>query len=122
MVEESGEGGATIGERVGSITALIWAEIPTTKNIYIIHLGLRRPPIDLFAHNNQPKTGGVVEESRERRRNHQGACGVRCSIDLGGDLNNNKKYIYKHLGLRWSLIDYFRCNNQLKTGGHGGGE
>ena len=78
----------------GSIIALIWAEIPTTKkNIYIIHLGLRRPPIDLFAHNNQPKTGGVVEESTERRRNHQGACGVCCSIDLGGDLNDKKIYI-----------------------------
>ena len=42
---------------------MIWAEIPTNKiyiYIYILHLGLRRPPIDLFAHNNQPKTGGVV--------------------------------------------------------------
>ena len=71
-------------------------EIPTTKiyiYIYIIHLGLRWPPIDLFAHNNQPKTGGVVEESRERSRDHQGACGVLCSIDLGGDLND-KIYIY----------------------------
>ena len=45
----------------GSIIALIWEEIPTTKiYIYIIHLGLRRPPIDSLAHNNQPKTGGVV--------------------------------------------------------------
>ena len=45
----------------GSIIALIWAEIPINeKNRNLIHLGLRRPPIDLFAHNNQPKTGGVV--------------------------------------------------------------
>ena len=43
------------------------------------------------------------------------------SIDLGGDLND-KKYIYKHIGLRRPLIDYFRHNNQPKTGGHCGGE
>ena len=52
-----------------------------------------------------------MEESRERRLDHQGLCGVFYSIDLGGDLND-KIYIYKHLGLSQPLIDHFTTTNQ----------
>ena len=41
----------------------------------------------------------AVEESRERRRDHQGACGVCYSIDLGGDLNDEKKQNINTLAL-----------------------
>ena len=32
-----------------------------------------------------------MEESRKRRPDHQGECGVCYSIDFGGDLNDKKK-------------------------------
>ena len=40
-----------------------------------------------------------MEESRERRLNHQGACGVCYSIDFGGDLNNEKNININTLAL-----------------------
>ena len=57
-----------------------------------------------------------MEESRERRLDHQGVCGVCYSIELGGDLNDTKN-IYIHLGLRRPLIDLFAHNSQPKTSG-----
>ena len=64
-----------------------------------------------------------MEESKERRRNHQGErMGARHSINLGGDSDNENSKNIIHLGLRWTLIDYFTHNNQSKTGGPGGGE
>jgi len=45
--------------------------------------------IILHTKTNQ-KQADTVEESRERRIDHQGVSGVCYSIDLGGDLNNRK--------------------------------
>jgi hypothetical protein len=43
----------------GVVMASIWAAIGTTKkNKNIIHLGLRRPQMDYFTLNNQPKKSG----------------------------------------------------------------
>ena len=40
-----------------------------------------------------------MEESRERRLDQQGACGVCYSIDFGGDLNDKKKQNINTLAL-----------------------
>ena len=52
------------------------------KYIYIIQPGLIWLLIDYFKHNNQPKTGGAVKESRERRQDYLGARGGCKSIFL----------------------------------------
>ncbi len=45
----------------GDVSASIWVAIQTTKKSKnIIHLGLRRPPMDYFPHNNPPKRAGVA--------------------------------------------------------------
>ena len=53
-----------------------------SKNRKKINIYLRWLLINYFKHNSQPKTGGAVKESRERRRDYQGARGGCKSIVL----------------------------------------
>ena len=67
----------------------------TTKNKNIIDLGLRRPLIDYFTHNNQPITGGRGGEELRRGGATIGErVGARHSTDLGVDSDNEKKRKY----------------------------
>ena len=54
--------------------------------------------IILHTTTNQ-KQADAVEESRERRLDHQGACGVCYSIYFRGDLNDEKKQNINTLAL-----------------------
>ncbi len=45
------------------------------KTQIIIHPGLRRPPINCFTPNNQPKRARVSKGGIERWRDHRGAWG-----------------------------------------------
>ena len=65
---EQGKEAQPLGSVWGPVIAMIWVEIrKMKKNKNIIHLGLRGLQINYFTHNNQPKTGRAVKESRERR-------------------------------------------------------
>ena len=57
----------------------------------------------------------------ERRRPGQGARGGTPSHCLGCRIEQQKINKYKiHRGLKWPLVNDFKCNNQPKIGGRDG--